>query len=58
MTDSRQTLAQRFLRAGVPLTLLLDLVDPEGLRVALAAELVSGDVAAVPVIESPLVRTA
>lgn len=54
MTDPGSSLAQRFLRAGVPLTLLLDLHDPDGLRVALAAELAASDVAGAPV---PALRT-
>lgn len=48
MTPSGASLAQRFLRAGVPLTLLLDLADPDALRAALAHELAAGDVAAAP----------
>jgi hypothetical protein len=48
MTDLGTSLAQRFLRDGVPLTLLLDLADPDGLRAALAHELAASDVAAAP----------
>jgi hypothetical protein len=44
MSDLPPTFAQRLLRSGVPLTLLLDLHDPEGMRVALAAELLESDV--------------
>jgi hypothetical protein len=48
------------LRAGIPLTLLIDLHDPEGLRIAHAAELAPSDVTAAPAPASPnrLVRTA
>jgi len=49
MTNSPGTsLAWRLLRDGVPPTLLIDLLDPAGLRVALAAELLPADVAAAP----------
>jgi hypothetical protein len=40
------TLAEQLLREGVPPSLLIDLLDPEGLRVALASELLASDVAA------------
>jgi hypothetical protein len=42
------TLAQRLLTEGVPPSLLMDLLDPEGMRIALAGELTAGDVAAAP----------
>ena len=42
------TLAERLLRDGVPPSLLIDLLDPEGMRAALAAELLPSDVAAAP----------
>jgi hypothetical protein len=42
------TLAPRLLTGGVPLTLLIDLLDPEGMRIALAAELLAQDVALAP----------
>jgi hypothetical protein len=42
------TLAARLLAGGVPLTLLMDLLDPEGMRIALAAELLPQDVALAP----------
>jgi len=42
------TLAERLLREGVPPSLLIDLVDPDGMRAALAAELLPSDVAAAP----------
>ena len=48
MTLTGPSLAQRFLRDGIPLTLLLDLVDEEGHRAALASELLAGDVTAAP----------
>ena len=42
------TLAERLLRDGVPPSLLIDLLDPEGMRLALAAELLESDVRAAP----------
>ena len=42
------SLALRMLRDGIPLTLLIDLLDPEGMKVALAAELLTRDVARAP----------
>ena len=42
------TLAERLLRDGVPPSLLIDLFDPEGMRAALAAELLPTDVAQAP----------
>ncbi len=42
------TLASRLLADGIPLTLLMDLLDPEGMRIALAAELLPQDVALAP----------
>ena len=42
------TLAERLLRDGIPPSLLIDLIDPEGLRAALAAELLPSDVSAAP----------
>jgi hypothetical protein len=48
MTDRAHTLAERFLHAGIPLTLLLDLTDPVGLQVAHAAELAHSDVELAP----------
>lgn len=38
----------RLLADGVPPSLLCDLLDPDGLRTALASELLAGDVAASP----------
>jgi hypothetical protein len=48
------TPAERLLRDGVPPSLLIDLYDPEGMAVALAAELLAADVAAAP---APVDRT-
>ena len=45
------------LAAGVPLTLLCDLVDPNGLRTALASELLAGDVALSPAPARPARRS-
>jgi hypothetical protein len=42
------TLAERLLRNGVPPSLLIDLVNPEGMRSALAAEVLASDVTAAP----------
>jgi hypothetical protein len=42
------TLAEHLLRDGVPPSLLIDLLDPEGMRAALAAELLPSDAAATP----------
>jgi hypothetical protein len=42
------TLASRLLADGIPPTLLMDLLDPEGMKIALAAELLAGDVALAP----------
>ena len=39
------TLAQRLLADGIPPSLLIDLLDPEGMRAALASELLESDVA-------------
>lgn len=54
------TLAQVFLREGIPLTLLLDVHDPEGLKAALTAELLGSDVdlAPAPDLMTAMVRTA
>jgi hypothetical protein len=38
------TLAQRLIADGIPPTLLIDLLDPEGMRRALASELTVSDV--------------
>jgi hypothetical protein len=61
MTHSPGTsLAWRLLRAGIPPTLLMDLLDPDGLKIAHAAELAPSDVTATPAPAAPnrLVRTA
>lgn len=50
-----RTLAGRFLLEGIPLTLLIDLLDPEGMRQALAAELLEADVARAPAPPVPAV---
>lgn len=42
------SLAQRLLADGVPPSLLIDLLDPEGMKRALAAELLPADVALAP----------
>ena len=42
------SLASRLLSDGIPLTLLIDLLDPEGMRIALAAELLVEDVTLAP----------
>jgi len=44
----RQSLAMRLLTDGIPPSLLIDLLDPEGMKIALAAELASSDVAQAP----------
>lgn len=41
-------LALRLLAGGVPPSLLIDLLDPEGMRVALAGELTTADVRRAP----------
>jgi hypothetical protein len=38
------SLAQRLIADGIPPTLLIDLLDPEGMRRALASELTVSDV--------------
>lgn len=50
----------RLLADGIPPSLLCDLLDPDGLRTALASELLGGDVARTPppVLEVPVARTA
>lgn len=39
------TLAQRLLAEGIPPSLLIDLLDPQGMRAALASEALESDVA-------------
>jgi hypothetical protein len=41
-------LALRLLQDGIPPSLLIDLLDPEGMRAALAYELTASDVALAP----------
>lgn len=50
------SLALRLLENGIPPTLLIDLLDPEGMRVALASELAASDVRRAPT--PPVVRRA
>jgi hypothetical protein len=42
------TLAQHLLSNGIPPTLLIDLIDPVGMKIALASELTESDVALAP----------
>lgn len=42
------SLCFRLLADGIPPTLLIDLLDPEGMRVGLASELLASDVALSP----------
>jgi hypothetical protein len=42
------TLAEQLLRDGIPPSLLIDLLDPEGMRAALAAEVLAADVQGAP----------
>ena len=48
IAPTRQSLAMRLLTDGIPPSLLIDLLDPEGMKIALAAELTSSDVAQAP----------
>lgn len=54
------TLAQQLLRDGIPPSLLIDLLDPEGMRAALVCELALLDVerALPPALEKSILRTA
>lgn len=56
----RASLASRLLADGIPPTLLMDLLDPTGMKIALAAELLASDVALAPARATRLrdVRTA
>lgn len=63
MTALPQTgpsLTWNLLSDGVPPSLLIDLIDPEGMRIALAAELTESDVTRdlAPLIEKWIVRSA
>lgn len=42
------SLFEQLLADGIPATLLIDLIDPEGMRIALASELAEHDVAQAP----------
>jgi hypothetical protein len=57
---SGPSLALQLLSDGIPPSLLIDLVDPEGMRTALAAELVALDVerALAPLVQNWVVRSA
>jgi hypothetical protein len=44
----RASLASRLLADGIPPSLLIDLLDPEGMKLALASELAASDVALAP----------
>jgi hypothetical protein len=48
LPQSGRWLAQRLLTDGIPPSLLIDLLDPEGMKVALASELTVSDVALAP----------
>lgn len=50
----RASLASRLLADGIPPSLLIDLLDPEGMKLALASELLASDVALAPA--PPLAR--
>jgi hypothetical protein len=56
----RASLASRLLADGIPPSLLIDLLDPQGMKLALAAELLASDVALAPAppVELRDVRTA
>lgn len=45
---SGPSLALRLLTDGIPPSLLIDLLDPEGMKIALAGELTASDVALAP----------
>ena len=54
------SLTWSLLSDGIPPSLLIDLLDPEAMRVALAAELTESDVASAlaPLIQKWIVRSA
>jgi hypothetical protein len=56
----RASLASRLLADGIPPSLLIDLLDPQGMKLALAAELLASDVslAPAPPVQLQDVRTA
>ncbi|MCU1586886.1 MAG: hypothetical protein JWN31_379 [Frankiales bacterium] len=45
----RASLPWRLLSDGIPPSLLIDLLDPEGMKLALAGELLANDVELAPV---------
>ncbi|MGB8650842.1 MAG: hypothetical protein WCD35_09290 [Mycobacteriales bacterium] len=53
-THAGPSLALRLLTDGIPPSLLMDLLDPVGMKLALAAELTPSDVALAPA--PPLAR--
>jgi hypothetical protein len=57
---SDPSLALRLLTDGIPPSLLIDLLDPAGMKAALASELAGSDVAQAPAPAQPVraVRTA
>jgi hypothetical protein len=48
------SLALRLLTDGIPPSLLIDLLDPEGMKVALAGELTPSDVVEAPAPALPI----
>ncbi len=44
----RASLASRLLADGIPPSLLIDLLDPEGMKLALASELLANDIELAP----------
>ncbi|MCW2544996.1 MAG: hypothetical protein JWM40_2548 [Frankiales bacterium] len=44
----RASLASRLLADGIPPSLLIDLLDPEGMKLALASELLASDIDLAP----------
>lgn len=46
--ETRPSLFERLLEAGIPSTLLIDLLDPAGMKRALAEEVLVSDVALAP----------
>jgi hypothetical protein len=48
------SLALRLLTDGIPPSLLIDLLDPEGMKLALAGELTPSDVAETPAPALPI----
>lgn len=56
-TSPAPSLSWTLLREGIPPTLLIDLLDPAGLRIALAEELLPHDVARAPAPQAQLRET-